>query len=86
MQQLTLRGFDPEVEVAIKETAEALGTSLNKAALHLIRQGSGLDRHPRSKVIGHRLDHLFGDWSEDEEREFRDAVAGLGQVDEEMWT
>lgn len=85
MNQLTLRGFEPELELQIKKTAEALGTSLNKAVLHLLRKSSELERDIPPGVIGHRLDHLFGDWTDEEEQEFREAVRGLGDVEEQVW-
>lgn len=86
MHQLTVRGFDKELEIQLRKTADALGTSLSKAAIYLMRKGSGLTEKAESKTIGHRLDHLFGGWTEEEEKEFHDAIRGLDEVDEEMWS
>ena len=84
MRQLTLRGFDNDLEHHIRATAEKLGVSLNKAVLHLLREG--LEPPVEPKTIGHRLDHLFGSWTERDEEEFLEAVSGLDQVDPEMWS
>lgn len=85
MQQLTIRGFEPELELAIKKTAERLGISLNKAVLYLLRKGSGLEKAPEAQRIGNRLDHLCGVWSEQDKAEFEEATRGLDEVDPEMW-
>ena len=85
MRQLTIRGFDADLELEIQKTAESLDTSLNKAVLHSLRKGAGLMESPRRRVIGHRLDHLIGVWSQEEEQEFLDAIRGLDEVDPEMW-
>lgn len=36
--------------------------------------------------IGHSLDEFFGDWSDEEAKEFMDAVEVFEQIDESMWT
>ena len=85
MRQMTIRGFDSELELAIRETAESLDTSLNKAVLHLLRKGAGLLERPKRRRIGNRLDHLFGAWTDEDVEEFREATRGLDEVDPEMW-
>lgn len=86
MQQLTIRGFDPELERRLKNLARDEQISLNRAALKLLRRGAGLlDAPSKGRVIGHALDDFMGDWSEEEEREFLAAVEPMEQIDEEMW-
>jgi hypothetical protein len=86
IKQLTLRGFDSELEQKLSELARAQDISLNKAALMMLRKGAGLnERQSRSDVIGDTLDHLIGKWSERQEKEFLRAVQSLEQVDEDMW-
>ena len=41
MKQLTVRGFDDELAEAIRQLARRDGTSLNQAALKLLRRGAG---------------------------------------------
>ena len=69
MEQLTLRGFDRDIEKKLQEVAEQHGISLNKAALMLLREGAGLGKGATDKV-GSSLDHLAGSWHEDEAAAF----------------
>jgi hypothetical protein len=53
MNQLSLRGFDKEIERRIRELARREGVSLNKAALILMRRGAGIDEAaPSHESIG----------------------------------
>lgn len=86
MEQLTVRGFDKALERRLREVAKARGVSLNQAALILLREGAGLGTPGRrSKVVGDSLDHLIGSWSEEEERGFLEAVAGLEEIEPAFW-
>ncbi len=85
MKQLTIRGFDPELERRIEELARSEGISLNQAVLRLLRKGSGIGQTRRGNAIGDALDDLAGTWTADEEREFLAAIEPLEQVDEELW-
>lgn len=56
MTQLTLRGFEPELEKRLREMAARDHLSLNKAALKLMRRGAGLDSvSTQSPPIGDQL-------------------------------
>ena len=84
--QLTVRGFDRDLEARLREAARREGVSLNKAALRLMRRGAGLtDRPAEEGAIGNTLDEFFGTWTPDEAEEFDDAVAVFEQLDEEVW-
>lgn len=86
MNQLTLRGFDKELEQRIQQLAKQEHISLNKAALRLMRRGSGLDREtPDSHEIGDQLDEFIGSWSPAEAADFDKAIAVFEQVDAEQW-
>jgi hypothetical protein len=87
MKQLSIRGFDEELENRLRELAKKKGVSLNKAAILLLRKGAGvgLDRS-QSNVIGGSLDHLMGRWSEKQEREFLKTLEVLETVDESLWS
>ena len=86
MTQLTLRGFDKELERRLRETARRQGVSLNRAALHLLRKGAGLDEPAsQTNVVGDALDHLAGTWSDAEAHEFQRAVDVFEVADRELW-
>ncbi len=87
MTQLTIRGFDEQLEQRLLRLAKNEGLSLNKAALMLMRRGAGLDSPAaRLDVIGDGLDEFIGVWSKDEEREFLDSIQIFEQIDESFWT
>ena len=90
MDQLTIRGFDLPLERAIRALAKTEGISLNQAALKLLRSGAGLESGRKQNgtqrdVVGNTLDWLIGSWTEEEEKQFLDAIAPLEQVDAELW-
>ena len=84
MNQLTVRGFDDELQDAVKQLAKEKGISLNKAALLLLRRGAGADK-PQPKAVAGSLDHLIGAWSEEEALEFEAAIESCEQIDEAFW-
>lgn len=85
MTQLTIRGFDPELERHLRNLARERGVSLNKAALWLMRRGAGLDE-ARPATIGDQLDAFFGDWTEAESEAFLDAISVFETIDDEVWS
>ena len=86
MNQLTIRGFDSDLERSIRQLAAREGISLNRAVLRLLRRGAGLGNHDhQANVVGDSLDHLIGTWSPEEAAEFEDALRDLSRVDEAMW-
>ena len=86
MQQLTVRGFDSELERRLRQLAERQGLSLSQAAVRLMRLGAGLTPEPRARdVIGHSLDPFFDTWTAEEEREFLESIDSCEQIDEELW-
>jgi len=86
VNQLTIRGFDPELDRRVRELARQEGISLNKAVLKLLRKGAGL-REPEgaSNRIGSELDDLIGTWTHRQADEVLDAVQAFEAVDEELW-
>ncbi len=85
LRQLTVRGFDKELEKRLWKEARASGVSLNQAALRLLRRGAGLDPSVSGNVVGSSLDPLIGTWSAAEEKAFRKAVSVFERVDKELW-
>ena len=84
--QLTIRGFDRELELRLRRLAREREVSLNKAALLLMRRGAGLDTQGQQPdVVGDSLDHLMGGWSEEDAAEFREATKDFDRIDESLW-
>ena len=86
MNQLTVRGLDDELAERIQRLAKRDGTSLNQAALKLLRKGAGLaDSGQRADTVGSSLDHLIGTWSDDEAAELDAALEEFKTIDEAAW-
>jgi hypothetical protein len=86
MAQLSLRGFDKQLEQRLRELARREGVSLNKAALMLLKRGAGLDEGVESSTaIGDGLDQFIGSWSKADEEEFLESIAACEAVDEALW-
>ncbi|MBM4396262.1 MAG: toxin-antitoxin system HicB family antitoxin [Deltaproteobacteria bacterium] len=86
MKQLTLRGFDKDLERRLRREAAEQGVSLNRAALRLLRRGAGIaTERAAPPVIGTSLDDLIGCWTRAEERAFLKALEPFESVDPELW-
>ena len=86
LKQLTIRGFDPEVEDHVRELARREGLSLNQAVMKLLRRATGTDDDASSaRYVGSTLDDLAGTWSEGDAREFAAAVGPMERIDEDLW-
>ncbi len=87
MDQLTVRGFDPQLEREIRRVADREGLSLNQAVLRLLRRGAGLTegQPARSEAIGPSLDHLAGTWSGDDLQAIVEVEKDFEGVDPELW-
>ncbi len=86
MNQLTIRGFGPELENRLRALAESEGISLNQAALRLLRAGAGLlMRTIPTCRIGNELDRFIGTWTNEEAEELAKAVHDFEAIDESLW-
>ena len=85
MKQLTVRGLVDELVRAIRRLANRDETSLNRAAIKLMRRGEGLDHRPAADTVGSSLDHLIGTWSDAEADEIERTLRHFKTVDEAMW-
>lgn len=86
MKQLTLRGFDKELERRLLQLAEKEHLSLNKTVLMLLRKITGLEANSvTANRVGGSLDEFIGVWSPDELKEFNAATRVFAEIDEAMW-
>ena len=79
--QYTLRGIPRRVDSALRRKAKREGVSLNRAALHAIAHGLGLDDE---KPVYDDLDDLAGTWVEDPA--FDEAIREIDSVDPDLWS
>lgn len=83
--QLTIR-YGDEMARRIEELVRREGLSRNQAVLRLLRKGAGLDERPEDPdVVGDSLDWFVGSWTDEQAREFDEAVAEFERIDEELW-
>ena len=86
MKQITVRGFEDELADRIRGLAKQDGTSLNQAALKLLRKGVGLaDPGQGPDTVGSSLDHLIGSWSDDAAAELDATLEEFEVIDEAAW-
>ncbi len=86
LKQLTIRGFDEELERRLRSLARREGISLNKAALRLLRSGAGIEESGSTpNTIGDALDEFIGVWSNDQAHEFMASVQVFEQIDDEFF-
>jgi len=86
VHQLSIRGFDKELERRIRQLARREKISLNKAALMLMRRGAGVVAAPdASPTVGDALDSFVGRWSARDERRLLDSIAACEAVDPDLW-
>lgn len=80
MKHLTIRNVPDELHDALIEERQHRGQSLNQTVIELLGERLGI----RGR-FSNGLSALAGDWSEEELRQFEQATASFGQIDEELW-
>ena len=85
MKQFTVRGLGDELIRAIRRLAARDATSLNRAAVKLMRRGAGLADGSGPNRVGTSLDDLLGTWSHAEADEVDRAMRHFETIDEAMW-
>ena len=87
MNQLTIRGFDEQLEKCLRQLAAERQISLNRAALALMRRGARLtERREPPDRVGTGLDTFIGVWSEEDEADLRRALEPFEQIDPGFWS
>lgn len=67
---------------AIRRLANRDGTSLNRAAVELLRRGAGMEDGEGPDTVGSSPDHLAGRWSEPEADGFEGALRHFETIDQ----
>ena len=86
MKAITLRNLPPELAKTIRQKAEQQGTSINKAVINLLEEGTGIrDKKNGKKSLHHDLDSLAGSWTKEEAEEFDKSLASQRAIDLDLW-
>ena len=87
MQQLTVRGFEPELSECIRRLAQEESISLNQVVLRLLRRGAGLEGdQSTADTVGSSLDHFIGSWTRQQADQMERALEDFEGIDESMWS
>ena len=83
MKSITIHGIDEETEKLIKKRAKSKDTSVNKMMKGLLAEalGTGKTKPDNREEF---LD-LFGVWTEEERKQFSEAIKDLETVHPEDW-
>jgi hypothetical protein len=84
MEQLTVRGFEPQLAKILKRIAQEEQVSLSQAALRLMRKGAGIQTK-KDVGIGNQLDKFVGSWSAEQAESFDGQTRQLRMIDDEIW-
>ena len=86
MKAITLRNLPPELAKTIRQKAGEQGTSINKAVINLLEEGTGIrDKRNGKKSLHHDLDSLAGSWTREEAEEFDKSLASQRTIDPDLW-
>ena len=83
-EQFTVRGLGDQLARAIRRLANREVTSLNRAAVKLMRRGAGLAEGREADVVGSSLDHLIAIWSGAEADEIDRALRHFEAIDKKV--
>lgn len=82
MKTMTIRNVSADLAAALEEEKSRRGLSLNRTVLALMSEALGVSEEAER---GNGLRRLAGTWTEDEFREFEEAVRPFREIDEELW-
>ena len=80
MQQITIRGLEPDVERQIRRIAKENQKSINQVVREILHKQFEKNRSPAAS-----LKDLAGGWTPEEADEFCRSIHSCEQIDEEMW-
>ena len=80
MQQISIRGLEPEVERQIRRIARENRTSINQVVREILHKQFEKNRSPAAS-----LKDLAGGWTPEDAEEFCRSIQSCEQIDEAMW-
>jgi hypothetical protein len=81
MQQITIRGLEPQIEQEIRKMAKNSHKSINQVIKEIIYKEFNKARLPAAS-----LRRLAGSWTQKEATEFERSIKSCQEIDEDMWT
>jgi Trm5-related predicted tRNA methylase len=85
MKSITIRGIDDITLELLKQKANSERKSMNQLLLETIKKSLGLADEKKFTAEYHDLDHLFGQWSEDEFAAIQGKISRERQIDQDLW-
>jgi predicted CopG family antitoxin len=85
MKTITIRRIDDQLAELLKEKARKDQKSINQLLLDTLRSSLGLSSEKKFTAEFHDLDHLFGQWSEEEFEKIQGKISRERQIDQELW-
>jgi len=82
MQQITIRGIEPEIEQKIRRIARSNRQSINQVIKEIIHKEFG---KRGIKPRADSLKELAGGWSRKDASDFELSIKSCKQIDEDMW-
>ena len=82
MKTITIRNVSAELAEALETETRRRGLSLNRTVLAVMGEALGV---PSGRTRSNGLRSLAGTWSEEESRQFEEAVAPFSELDEDLW-
>lgn len=83
MKSITIHGIDEKTEKLIKKRAKSEDTSVNKVMKALLAEALGIGKNKQDNR--EEFLDLFGVWTEDEGKQFFEAIKDLETVHPEDW-
>ena len=83
MKSITVHGIDERTEKLIKKRAKSEGRSVNKVMKGLLAEALGIDKNKQDNR--EEFLDLFGVWTEEEGKQFFEAIKDLETIHPEDW-
>jgi len=83
MKSITIHGIDEKTEKLIKKRAKSEGKSVNKVMKGLLAEALGIEK--TKKDNREEFLDIFGVWTEDEGKQFFEAIKDLETIHPEDW-
>lgn len=85
MKAMTVRGVNPDMAEKLQALAKKQGKSINQVILEIIQKSLGLSKEQKYTRLHDDLDHLFGQWSQEEFDRIQGKIDAERTIDKELW-